>query len=129
MKRSQAAVALCAITAVLFISQPIFAQKAFLEKFKETYPGLDAKLGKCTTCHAIEGKDKPGKKNLNAYGKDLQSAPEAKSAMGKDTKGKYSADDLTAVGAAIKAIGSKDSNGNGKTNDEDIKAGVNPGVK
>lgn len=130
MKRSQAAVALCSVTAVLIIAQPIFAQKAFLEKFKEAYPGVDAKLTKCTTCHTIEGaKDKPGKKNLNAYGKDLQSAPEAKSAMGKETKGKYSADELKAVGEAIKAIGSKDSNGNGKTNDEDIKAGVNPGVK
>ena len=126
MKRSQFAAALCAVVAMMFVAQPIFAQKAFLEKLKEVYPTLDAKLAKCTTCHAIEGKDKPGKKNLNAYGKELQNAPEAKAAMGKE-KGKYTPDDLTAVAAGIKAIGTKTSGSNGKTNDENLKAGVNPG--
>lgn len=127
MKPSHLAPLACAAVAVLFIAQPIFAQKAFLEKLKEVYPTLDSKLAKCTTCHTLEKGDKPGKKNLNAYGKDLQAAPEAKTAMGKETKGKYTPDELAAVATAIKAIGSKDSNGNGKSNDDDIKAGVNPG--
>lgn len=129
MKRSSIAVLLSAVLAVTFVAQPIFAQKAFLEQLKGAYPGLDAKLAKCTTCHTIEGAGKPNKKNLSAYGKDLQSAPEAKAAMGKETKGKYTDDELKAVLAGIKAIGAKDSNGNGKSNDDDIKAGVNPGVK
>jgi cytochrome c553 len=127
MKRSHFAAALCAVVALMFVAQPIFAQKAFLDKLKEVYPTLDAKLAKCTTCHAIEGKDKPGKKNLNAYGKELQSTPEAKVAMGKETKGKYTPDELTAVVAGIKAIGTKTSGSNGKTNDVNLKAGVNPG--
>lgn len=129
MKRSQLAAGLTAIVAVFFIAQPIFAQKAFLDKLKEAYPGLDSKLAKCSTCHSVEGKEKAGKKNLNAYGKDLQGAAEAKAAMSGEKKGKYTPDELAGVLAAIKAIGSKDSNGNGKTNDVDIKAGVNPGAK
>ena len=127
MKRSHVASAMCAVLALSFLGQPILAKKEFLEQFKATYPGVDAKLAKCTTCHAVEGKDKPGKKNLNAYGKDLASAPEAKAAMGKE-KGKYTPDELKGVAAAIKALGAKDSSGSGKTNDEKIKAGVNPGA-
>jgi mono/diheme cytochrome c family protein len=130
MKRGTIVVTLGALMAVAFLSQPIFAQKVFLDEFKKVYPGVDAKLAKCTTCHTPEGQDKPGKKNLNAYGKEIQGAPEAKVAMGKEGKPvKYTADDLKAVNAAIKAVGSKDSNGNGKTNDEDIKAGNLPGSK
>ncbi|MEI6233042.1 MAG: hypothetical protein WCT04_08315 [Planctomycetota bacterium] len=128
MKRSQFASALCAVVALAFLAQPILAKKEFLEKLKECYPTLDAKLAKCTTCHAAEGKDKPGKKNLNAYGKDLQSAPEAKAAMGKE-KGKLTPDELKGVSAAIKALGAKDSSGSGKSNDDKFKAGVNPGSK
>jgi len=129
MKRSTLVVGLSALMAVVFLSQPIFAQKVFLDEFKKIYPGVDAKLAKCTTCHTPEGQDKPGKKNLNLYGKEIQGSAEAKPAMDKAKGAKYTADDLKAVAAAIKAVGSKDSNGNGKTNDEDIKAGVLPGNK
>ncbi len=130
MKRSRFAALFCAVMAVVFLAQPMFAQKAFLEQLKAAYPGLDTKLAKCTTCHTPAGGEKPGKKNLNLYGKDLQGSAEAKAAMGSEHKGgKYSEDELKGVLAGIKAIGSKDSNGNGKSNDDDIKAGVNPGVK
>jgi len=119
-------VAVLGVVLVAFVAQPILAKKEFLEEFKKAYP--DAKpLQKCTTCHTPAGNEKPGKKNLNLYGKELQGSDEAKPAMGKDKK--PSADDLKAVAAGIKAIGSKMSNGNGKTNDVNIKAGVNPGVK
>ena len=127
MKRSHVASALCAVVVLVMSAQPIFAKKDFLEKLKEVYPNLDAKLAKCTTCHTLEGKDnKPKKANLNAYGKELQGASEAKAAMSRE-KGKNTPEELAGVAAAIKAIGSKDSNGNGKSNDDDIKAGVNPG--
>lgn len=128
MKRNVLAV-LGSVVLVAFLAQPIFAQKPFLEELKKIYPGLDSKFAKCTICHAVGQGEKPGKKNINAYGKELQSSTEAKAAMGGEHKGKYSADELKAVAAGIKAIGSKDSNGNGKSNDDDIKAGVNPGVK
>ena len=128
MKRSNFVVALCAAFGLMFLAQPIFAQKAFLEQWKTIYPGAPDALEKCTTCHALTGADKPKKTNLNAYGKDLQSSDEAKVAMGGDHKGKYTPDELKAVAAGIKAIGSKQSNGNGHTNDDNIKAGVNPGM-
>jgi len=35
MKRSNLAVAFCAILAVMFVAQPIFAKKEFLEEFKK----------------------------------------------------------------------------------------------
>ena len=131
MKRTNVAVGLCAVLAVFFMSQPILAQKAFLKKLKEAYPQMDPKFANCVVCHAVNmaKREKPGKKNLNAYGKDLQAAPEAKDAMGKEGKHEYTDSELQAVAAGIKAIGSKDSNGNGKSNDDDLKANVNPGVK
>ena len=132
MKRSTIVAGLGAVVVVAVLSRPIFAQKVFLDEFKKVYPNADAKLAKCTTCHTptAEDKNKPGKGNLNLYGKEIQGSAEAKPAMGKEGKPvKYTADDLKAVAAAIKAVGSKDSNGNGKSNDDDIKAGVNPGVK
>ena len=128
MKRNML-VAVLGVVLVSFVAQPLFAQKVFLDEFKKIYPNVDPKLAKCTTCHSPQGADKPGKKNLNDYGKEIQGSAEAKPAMDKAKGYKYTADDLKAVSAAIKAVGSKDSNGNGKTNDEDIKAGVNPGVK
>ena len=128
MNRRHLSVGMAAVLALVFIAQPIFAQKAFLEEFKQIYPGLDKKVANCNMCHDA-GKDKPGKKNLNPYGKELQSSAEAKSAMEKDGKHKYTADELKAVAAGIKAIGSKKTNANGKTNDENIKAGVMPGGK
>ena len=128
MYRSQLAAGAGAVLAVVLVTQPIFAQKAFLEEFKQIYPGLDKKVANCGMCHAA-GKEKPGKKNLNPYGKELQSAPEAKDAMEKDGKHKYTPDELKAVTAGIKAIGTKKTNANGKTNDENIKAGVMPGGK
>src|SRR5690349_19927291 len=126
MKRT-VLVAVMGMALVAFVAQPILAKKEFLEEFKKAYPNADPKLQKCTTCHTPSGNEKPGKKNLNLYGKDLQSSDEAKPAMGKDKKA--SPEDLKAVAAGIKAIGSKQSNGNGKSNDDNIKAGVNPGVK
>lgn len=130
MKSRTFVVALSAVMAVAFLAQPIFAQKVFLDEFKKVYTNVDPKLAKCTTCHTPEGTDKPAKKNLNAYGKEIQGSAEAKPAMGKEGRPvKYTPDDLKAVAAAIKAVGAKDSNGNGKSNDDDIKAGVNPGVK
>lgn len=127
MKRNILAV-LGSVVLVALIAQPIFAQKPFLEELKKIYPGLDNKFANCKICHAVEEGKKPGKKNLNGYGKELQAAPEAKAAMSGEHK-KYTAEELKGVADAIKAIGSKDSNGNGKSNDDDIKAGVNPGVK
>jgi len=85
-------------------------------------------LKKCTTCHAATNGAKPGKDNLNGYGKDLQSADEVKGFVGMKKK-TFTADELKKVADAIKAIGTKDSNGNGKSNDDDIKAGTAPGTK
>lgn len=78
-------------------------QKAFLEK----YPDAKAKLGNCKTCHT--GIPKKGEPSVNPYGKDLTAV---KGADGKYDFGKVEA---------------KDSDGDGKTNLDEIKAGTNPG--
>lgn len=73
-------------------------QKAFTEK----YPDAKAKLGNCKTCHT--GTPKKGEPSLNAYGTDLKAAK------------------LDFAG-----VEAKDSDGDGKTNLDEIKAGTNPG--
>ena len=92
---------------LLFVTGSLLAtmndQKAFLEK----YPDAKAKLGNCKTCHT--GTPKKGEPSLNPYGKDLGAA--------KGADGKY---DFAKVEA-------KDSDGDGKTNADEIKAGTNPG--
>jgi hypothetical protein len=77
------------------------SQKAFVAK----YPDAKAKLGKCTTCHTkpMPKKDDPAP---NAYGKDL-----AKTGKVPDF-------------AKVEAL---DSDGDGVTNIDEIKAGTNPG--
>lgn len=133
MKSSKFVAVLAAIAIVVLAGQPIFAQKAFLKKIKELYPDIKKEIANCSLCHTFdkEKKEHPTKKNLNLYGKDLQAAPEAKIALDQkdEDEHKFTDDELKAIEAAIKAIAGKDSNGNGKTNEEDIKAGVNPGVK
>ena len=133
MKSNKFVAMLAAVAIVILAGQPIFAQKAFLKKLKEIYPDIKKEIANCALCHTFskENKEHPTKKNLNLYGKDLQAAPEAKIALNQKDEDdhKFTDDELKAIEAAIKAIASKDSNGNGKTNEEDIKAGVNPGVK
>ena len=133
MKANKFVAMLAAVAIVILAGQPIFAQKAFLKKLKEIYPDMKKEFANCSLCHTMnkEKKEHASKKNLNLYGKDLQAAPEAKIALDQKDEGdhKFTDEELTAIEAAIKAIAKKDSNGNGKSNEEDIKAGVNPGVK
>lgn len=82
-------------------------QKMFVAK----YPDAKAKLGKCSTCHtaALPKKDAH---DLNAYGTDLQKA--------------MSADKKSFDFAKVEAL---DSDGDGVSNLDEIKAGTNPGAK
>ena len=94
------------LLATLCLSGTLFAtmndQKAFLEK----YPDAKAKLGNCKTCHT--GTPKKGEPSLNPYGTDLK---------GVKAGDKYD----------FAKIEAKDSDGDGKTNGDEIKAGTNPG--
>lgn len=88
------------------------ASATFTGVFTSTYKvSKTSKLGKaaCMVCHSNAKTHA-----LNAYGKDLAAAQKA----AKSKK-------LTS--AILKAVEGKDSNGNGKSNLEDIKADAMPG--
>lgn len=83
-----------------------------LKSLKQAYPGKDAKIYSCKTCHlgAI------GKKGeLNPYGQALDALKE----KGSDTK-KLTTEDF-------KAVESQDSDGDGVSNGDELNAGTNPG--
>lgn len=98
-------------TSLLGLSVFAMAMASFLGVFTSTYGvSKDSALGKagCAVCHASKSGGK-----LNKYGVDL------KGAMGSAKK-------LTA--AHLKAIEGKDSDGDGKSNGAEIKAGSLPGA-
>ena len=99
-------IALCTVLAVATVglSTGVFS-KAFATKYS-IKPTSALGQAKCGVCHA-----KVTGGALNKYGKDLKTA-----AAGKPV-----------TAAVLAAVESKDSNGNGKTNIQDIKADVNPG--
>ena len=90
------------VLASLAISSSVLGTMDTLKKFNERYPEAKAKLGKCTTCH-VKPLPKKDDAALNPYGKDV----------GKG---------LDFAGAE-----SKDSDGDGVKNIDEIKAGTNPG--
>lgn len=93
------------------IAAPVFAKPKFLEHLRQYY-GLGEST-KCTTCHEVKRSEKPGKKNLGAFGKDYQAALNS---IGKDN-----------LNAVVKSLEDKDSDGDGATNVEEIRLGSLPG--
>lgn len=97
--------------ATLAIATAAMALATFTSVFTKTYSvAKDSALGKanCAVCHAST---RGGK--LNAYGTDIKKAMKSEKKM---------------TAAHLKAVEGLDSNKNGKTNLEDIKANVNPGL-
>lgn len=92
------------ITALLLSLTAINAEAkmGFKKKFTAQYP--KSSLSGCVTCHNNE--DEPGDSGLNAYGEDLNAAS-----------------------LNFKAIEAKDSDGDGKSNLDEINAGTLPGDK
>jgi hypothetical protein len=99
------------LTAVFVLSAPASAKPRFLEHLKSNY-GLGANV-KCDYCHEVTGKEKPGKKNLGAFGKDYQ---KAMGTLGKDN-----------LDAIVKSLEPMDSDGDGATNLEELRLGTKPG--
>ncbi|HRI45200.1 MAG TPA: hypothetical protein PLL78_11630 [Fimbriimonadaceae bacterium] len=103
------------ISGVLAIATCAMALTAFTKVFDETYKvKKDSALGKmkCMVCHPIA----KGGKELNAYGHDLQNAMRA----AKTKK-------MTAE--ILKSVESKDSDGDGTKNVDEIRADKAPGSK
>jgi hypothetical protein len=91
---------------VLIFAVYSYVTHPYMRTFRRVeHPALGTPLAdaRCTTCHTKP----PGRKNLNPYGKDLQ---------------KHGGDE-----AAFRAIGTLDSDKDGATNAEEIKAGTLPG--
>lgn len=98
--------------AALGLAVAIFAYGSMVKVVQETYKykaDSEAAKAKCSLCHV----GKLGGK-LNPYGMDLKGA----------TKGSK-----TLTAAMLKAVEAKDSDGDGKTNADELKAGGLPGAK
>ena len=91
-----------AILGVLALAGTAFGSMDDQKKMKAAYEGSKVS---CGSCHAA-AMPKKGAADLNAYGKDFGAAK-------KD----------------FKAIEAKDSDGDGKSNLDEIKAGTSPGAK
>ena len=102
--------AVIAIVAVLALASAAFATMDFQKEINTKYPTAKAK---CSTCHA-KPMPKKGESELNVFGKDVQ----AKAIV--DPKAAKKTLDLTKIEGL-------DSDGDGKTNVEELKAGTNPG--
>jgi hypothetical protein len=108
MKKSTASV--LALLLTLGLSTTLLATMDIQKAFKDKYPDAKALNGKCSTCHTTALPKKDGEHGNNPYGADLAKTK-------KD--GKYD----------FAAIESKDSDGDGVSNIDEIKKGTNPGDK
>jgi hypothetical protein len=114
----------CAV--VLVVAAPSFAQKKFLERIRKHYQ-LGPTNGKCTLCHEVKPQEDPGRKNLNKYGKAIQSDPDMKPLLGKDDEYKFTEKELEIFEKVIVKLEDQDSDGDGATNREELELGTNPG--
>jgi hypothetical protein len=106
------------ITSILIIgiTAIIFATSSFGKVFNTTYKiNADSEIAKskCMLCHTSP---KASAKNLNPYGIDLKNALDA-------NKTKKITSEI------LKSVENKDSDKDGKTNLDEIKAGTFPGTK
>ncbi len=127
MKTKQIGIAgALAFGTVALMAIPTFAQKPFVDKARKMYE-LDAKNGTCALCHEIKAKEEPGKKNLNAYGKDIAADPDMKPLLGKDEKYKFSDAEIKILEKVLIKIEDLDSDKDGATNKEELMLGSSPG--
>jgi len=123
---SKVVVLVLACAMVVVMAGPSFAQKKFLERIRKHYQ-LDARNGKCTLCHEVKPQEDPGRKNLNKYGKAIQSDPDMKPLLGKDDEYKFTDKELEIFEKIIVKLEDQDSDGDGATNKEELELGTNPG--
>src|SRR5690348_4067836 len=90
---SKFAAMIIALTLIVAMAGPSFAQKKFLERLRKHYQ-LGPDNGKGTLCHEGKPQEEPGRKNLNKYGKAIQSDPDMKPLLGNDDEYKFSEKEL-----------------------------------
>jgi hypothetical protein len=124
--------ALGALILVVLMAEPIFAQKAFLNRVKKLRPDLVAnKVATCHLCHHFdsEKKESADKDNLNVYGKDIQKDANMKTVINQKDgdEHKFTDEELALFEKAFTASMDKDSDGDGATNAEEMALGTSPG--
>jgi hypothetical protein len=95
-------------TVLLTLTHPSDAKKSYLTTAKNLYH-FDESVN-CSLCHTVSGNAKPGKKNLNPFGKEVQARLIEKG-------------DIT---FALQGAENKDTDGDGATNGEELKLGSSP---
>lgn len=116
------------VALVVASAQSTMAQKPFFDRIKKVYDLKKEKNGSCKLCHTYDkAKDEsPDKDNINAFGKEIKAVPAMKPLLGKDDDYKFTAADLDIVEAAVKSLESKDTDGDGATNGEELRLGTFP---
>ena len=117
-----------ALAIIVASAQSTMAQKPWFDRIKKVYELKKEKNASCKLCHTYdkEKKESPDKDNINAFGKELKAVPEMKPLLGKDDDYKFTPADLDIVEAAVKSIESKDTDGDGATNGEELRLGTFP---
>ena len=113
----------CLIVTVALASQA-YAHKTFLTTVKSAY-SLGASNGKCNTCHGLKGG--PNRKNLNPYGTALQGDEDMKGLLNRKTDYVFNAEEIKNLLKSAGKLDSKDTDGDGATNREELLLGTNPG--
>lgn len=118
----------CAFVAIGILAGSSLAQKPFNERLKKVYMLDKEKNGNCHMCHHYDKEkgESPEKDNLNVFGKEVSKVPEMKPLLGKDDDYKFTPTDLDIVEKAVKSLESKDTDGDGATNIEEIALGTFP---
>ncbi len=100
MKKSL--IAVLVVLAALAVSTTLLATMDFQKEFSAKYPDAKAKLGKCSTCHAVPLPKKEGNHELNPYGKELQKTINPKAE--KKTLDFAKVEPLSSAGDGVKNI-------------------------
>lgn len=123
---ARAGVGMLALAMVASWLIPSAAQQKFLAQIRKHYL-LDRSNGKCTLCHEERPHEEPGRKNLNVFGKSIQSDPAMKPLLGKDEDYAFSAKELEILQAVVVKLEDQDADGDGATNREELDLGTYPG--
>ena len=117
-----------ACIAVVALAGPGLAQKPFLGRLIKTY-NLSKENGKCNLCHNVDQtkEEEPEADNLGVFGSQLQELPGMVSLLEKGDDYKFSVEELNKLEVAVKSIESKDADGDGVTNLEELELGTLPG--
>lgn len=116
------------LTLIGALSAPAFAIKPFLEEVRKTFK-LPEDEGSCRYCHTFDAtkKEKPGERNVNAFGQDLKRNKTFHTLGELEDVKELSEKQKAGLHTALLEIARFDSDVDGASNIEEIALGTGPG--